>query len=81
MKSAFDKIAAGLDDAITYAGGDPTRGREATVDVKIREANRMIAGSVRRSVLPGLAAVRDWEQAAAGSDTGSAICSDGRSRS
>jgi hypothetical protein len=26
-KRAFDKIAAGLEDAIAYAGGDASRGR------------------------------------------------------
>lgn len=29
MKRAFDKIAAGLDDAIAYAKGDTSRGRAA----------------------------------------------------
>ena len=34
MTKAFDKIAAGLADAIAYAGGDGGRGRKTTVDVK-----------------------------------------------
>jgi len=43
MKSAFDKIAAGLEDAIAYAGGDTSRGGRATVDVKaIRAATKRL---------------------------------------
>jgi hypothetical protein len=33
-KRAFDKIAAGLEDAIAYTRGDKTHGRAATIDVK-----------------------------------------------
>lgn len=29
MKSAFDKMVAGFEDAIAYAGGDKTKGCEA----------------------------------------------------
>ena len=72
MKSAFDKIAAGLDDAIAYAGGDKTRGREATVDVKaIREANKMTQAAFAQTYRLKLAAVRDWEQGRRLPDTGS----------
>ena len=39
MKSAFDKIAAGLGDAIAYANGDNSRGRTATIDVKAISAS------------------------------------------
>jgi putative transcriptional regulator len=72
MKSAFDKIVAGLDDAIAYAGGDKTRGREATVDVKaIREANKMTQAAFAQTYRLKLAAVRDWEQGRRLPDTGS----------
>lgn len=72
MKSAFDKIAAGLEDAIAYAGGDTTRGREATVDVKaIREANRMTQAAFAEAFRLKLGAVRDWEQGRRRPDTGS----------
>lgn len=42
-KRAFDKIAAGLNDAIAYANGDTSRARvHEPVDVRaIRQANGM----------------------------------------
>ena len=41
MKSAFDKIAAGLDDAIAFAQGDGERARVAkVVDIKAIRAAR-----------------------------------------
>jgi putative transcriptional regulator len=72
MKSAFDKIAAGLEDAIAYAGGDASRGREAMVDVKaIREANKMTQAAFAEAFRLKLGAVRDWEQGRRRPDTGS----------
>ena len=72
MKSAFDKIVAGLEDAIAYAGGDTTRGREATVDVKaIRQANKMTQADFAKAFRLKLGAVRDWEQGRRRPDTGS----------
>ena len=72
MKSAFDKIASGLDDAIAFAGGDRTRGRAATVDVKaIREANKMTQAAFAEAFSLKLGAVRDWEQGRRRPDTGS----------
>lgn len=72
MKSAFEKIAAGLEDAIAYAGGDGARGREATVDVKaIREASRMTQAAFAETFRLKLGAVRDWEQGRRRPDTGS----------
>lgn len=72
MKSAFEKIAAGLDDAIAFAGGDTTRAREATVDVKaIREANNMTQAAFAETFRLKLGAVRDWEQGRRRPDTGS----------
>ena len=72
MKSAFDKIAAGLEDAIGYAEGDRTRGREATVDVKaIREASKMTQTDFAETFRLKLGALRDWEQGRRRPDTGS----------
>jgi putative transcriptional regulator len=72
MKGAFDKIAAGLEDAIAYAGGDTTRGREAMVDVKaIRQANRMTQAAFAEAFRLKVGAVRDWEQGRRRPDTGS----------
>ena len=72
MKSAFDKIAAGLEDAIGYADGDPTRAQEATVDVKaIREASRMTQATFAETFRLKLGALRDWEQGRRRPDTGS----------
>ena len=74
MKSAYDKIAAGLEDAIAYAGGDTTRGRAAAVDVKaIREANRMTQADFAKAFRLKLGTVRDWEQGRRRPDTGSVI--------
>ena len=51
MKSAFDKIADGLEDAIAYAKGDECRGRTATVNVKaVREARRADSDRVRQDL-------------------------------
>ena len=63
-KVAFDKIAAGLEDAIAIRGGDTDRGRiHAPIDVKkIRAATRMTqAEFAQRFHLP-IGTVRDWEQ-------------------
>jgi putative transcriptional regulator len=72
MKTAFDKIAAGLGDAISYAEGDSARAREATVDVKaIREANKMTQAAFAEAFRLKVGAVRDWEQGRRRPDTGS----------
>jgi putative transcriptional regulator len=58
MKSAFDKIAAGLEDAIGYAEGDRARARETTVDVRaIREANHMTQAAFAETFRLKLAAL------------------------
>lgn len=63
MKSAFDKIAAGLDDAIAHAGGDESRGRVATIDVKaIRAATRKTQAAFADAYRLPVGTVRDWEQ-------------------
>ncbi|MFA7585049.1 MAG: transcriptional regulator [Novosphingobium sp.] len=63
-KTAFDKIAAGLEDAIAYAGGDRSRGREtAPVDVKaIRAATRQTQAEFAATYHLPIGTVRDWEQ-------------------
>jgi putative transcriptional regulator len=75
MKRAFDKIAAGLDDAIGYAEGDPSRGREAKpVDVKaIRTAMKLTQDEFARKYRLPLGTVRDWEQRRTQPDSGSRI--------
>ena len=72
MKSAYDKIAAGLEDAIAYAEGDKRRAREATVDVKaIRQASGMTQAAFAEAFGLRVAALRDWEQGRRRPDTGS----------
>lgn len=63
-KSAFDKIAAGLDDAIAYAQGDKTRGRVAApLNVKaIREATGKSQPAFAEAFHLPVGTVRDWEQ-------------------
>ncbi|WP_404713216.1 helix-turn-helix domain-containing protein [Sphingomonas sp. MMS24-J13] len=64
MKSAFEKIAAGLDDAIAHAKGEPGRARVAApIDVKALVAatgktQQQFAASYR---IP-IGTVRDWSQ-------------------
>ena len=63
-KSAFEKIAAGLNDAIAYANGDATRARAfEPVDVKaIRQANGMTQEVFARTYGFTIGALSDWEQ-------------------
>lgn len=73
MKSAFDKIAAGLEDAIAFAGGDEDRGRVATVDVRsVRAATKLTQDAFARTYRFPIGTVRDWEQKRRQPDTGSA---------
>jgi putative transcriptional regulator len=62
--SAFDKIAAGLADAIAYADGDTSRGRIATgPDVKaIRAKTKLSQTAFAAKLRLPAATVRDWEQ-------------------
>jgi putative transcriptional regulator len=66
MKSAFDKIKAGLDDAIAFVGGDTSRGVAHVperVDVRgIRKVLRMKQDEFASHFGFGLARLRDWEQ-------------------
>ena len=64
MGRAFDKISAGLEDAIAFAEGDTSRGRATeSVDVK---AIRLATNKTQKQFadcygLP-IGTVRDWEQ-------------------
>ena len=64
MTKAFDKIAAGLADAIAYAEGDTTKGRVvAAPDVKaIRAKTRLTQARFAETLRVPVATVRDWEQ-------------------
>lgn len=71
-KSAFDKIAAGLDDAIAYAKGDTTRGQIATVDVKAVRQKTGLSQTVFAKVYRlRKGTVQDWEQGRRQPDSGS----------
>lgn len=61
---AFNKIMAGLEDAIAFAQGDTSRGRIANpVDVKkVRAATKKTQAAFARSYRLPLGTVRDWEQ-------------------
>lgn len=75
MKRAFDKIAEGMNDAIAFARGDASRGREARpVDVKAirRSMNLTQAEFARRYRLP-IGTIRDWEQRRSRPDSGSEV--------
>lgn len=63
-KSAFEKIAAGLEDAIAYAEGDTSRGRVAApLDVRaIREATQKTQAEFAAAFHIPVGTVRDWEQ-------------------
>lgn len=74
MKTAFDKIAAGLEDAIAYAGGDKARAREVTIDVRaIRAANSMTQDAFAKTYRLPVGSVRDWEQGRRQPDSGTAV--------
>ncbi len=62
--SAFEKIAAGLADAIAYAEGDKTKGRIAAgPDVKaIRTKTKLTQAQFANRLRISAATVRDWEQ-------------------
>ncbi len=72
MKSAFDKITAGLEDAIAYAGGDTSRGVEAKpLDVKsIRLSTKLTQDQFAKTYRLPLGTVRDWEQNRSRPDSG-----------
>ena len=65
--SAFDSIAAGLQDAIEYAGGDSARGQVHAVNtVDVREVHEKLGMSqleFAEAFGVSVATVRNWEQA------------------
>jgi len=64
MSKAFDKIAAGLADAIAFTEGDTARGRVAAgPDVKAIRAKTKLSQTkfAERLHIP-VATLRDWEQ-------------------
>lgn len=75
MKRAFDKIAAGMDDAIACASGDASRGQAAKpVDVKaIRRAMKLTQDEFARIYRLPIGTVRDWEQRRTQPDSGSRL--------
>ena len=64
MTKAFEKIAAGLTDAIAYAERDTTKGRIAAgPDVKaIRAKSKLTQTSSAATLRVPVATIRDWEQ-------------------
>lgn len=64
MGKAFDKISAGLEDAIAFARGDATRGRVAKpLDVRaIRAATKKTQQEFADAFQLPVGTVRDWEQ-------------------
>ena len=64
--SAFEKIKAGLEDAIAFAEGDASRGRihvPAEIDVRaIRRTLKLSQAEFAASYGFGLHRLRDWEQ-------------------
>lgn len=63
-KRAFDKIAAGLNDAIAFAQGDTTRGRVVRgPDVRaIRGKVKLSQAAFAKKLHISAATLRDWEQ-------------------
>ena len=64
MGKAFDKISAGLEDAIAFARGDASRGRIAKpLDVRaIRSATKKTQKQFADAYQLPVGTVRDWEQ-------------------
>ena len=64
MSTAFEKIAAGLSDALAYAEGDASKGRVAAgPDVKaIRAKTKLTQASFAAKLRVPVATIRDWEQ-------------------
>ena len=75
MKSAFDKIAAGLGDAIAFAEGDEARARAVKpVDLKaLRLRIGKTQGEFSKDFKLPIGTLRDWEQHRREPDTGSKV--------
>lgn len=75
MKKAFDKIAAGLNDAIAFAGGDESRARPVKpVDIKsLRQRIGKTQDQFSNEFKLPVGTLRDWEQHRREPDTGSKV--------
>lgn len=75
MKSAFDKIAAGIEDAIAFAEGRSSNARLVRpVDIKsVRERLGKTQGQFSEEFKLPIGTVRDWEQHRREPDTGSRV--------
>jgi putative transcriptional regulator len=75
VQRAFDKIAAGIEDAIAFAGGDETRARIIRpVDIKaVRKRIGKTQGQFSNEFKLPIGTVRDWEQHRREPDTGSKL--------
>jgi putative transcriptional regulator len=75
MKKAFDKIAAGIEDAIAFAGGDEARARIVEpVDIKaVRNRLGKTQGQFSNEFKLPIGTLRDWEQHRREPDTGSKL--------
>ena len=64
MGKAFEKISAGLEDAIAFAKGDVSRGRVAEpLNVRaIRAATNKTQAEFARAYHLPIGTIRDWEQ-------------------
>ncbi|MCW5717230.1 MAG: helix-turn-helix domain-containing protein [Bauldia sp.] len=75
-KRAFDKIKAGIEDAIAYAAGDDSRGAisyiPSSVDVRaIRKAHGLTQKDFAVRFGFTLSRLRDWEQGRSSPDSAS----------
>jgi len=75
MKKAYDKIAAGIEDAIAFAGGDEARARIVEpVDIKaVRNRLGKTQGQFSNEFKLPIGTLRDWEQHRREPDTGSKL--------
>lgn len=75
MKSAFDKIAAGIEDAIAFAEGRDSKAKIIKpVDIRaVREKRGLTQGEFSETYKLPLGTVRDWEQHRREPDTGSKV--------
>lgn len=75
MKKVFQKIAAGLEDAMAFAEGDESRARELRlVDIKaVRARLGQTQGQFSKDFKLPVGTLRDWEQHRREPDTGSKV--------
>lgn len=75
MKSAFDKIMAGINDVTAYAKGDESRAQVACpVDIKaLRKRVGKTQGQFSKEFKLPVGTLRDWEQRRREPDTGSKV--------